>query len=149
SACDQGEIFETMMQKSEDEAEKVAEFYDYIEVQPPANYKNLVSRGLVQNEAQLMDIIKKITSLGKRLNKLVVGTGNVHYIEEHDQLYRQILIASQKGNPLNRQTLPDTHFRTTNEMLLCFEFLGETLAQEIVVTNSNKLNDSIENVFPL
>lgn len=149
SACADGEVFGTMMQKSADEAEKVAQFYDYIEVQPPANYANLVSRGLVQNESQILDIITNIVELGKRLNKTVVATGNVHYIDDHDKQYRQILLASQKGNPLNRQELPDTPFRTTNEMLECFKFLGDEVAEELVVTNTNKINDLIADVAPL
>ncbi|RYG73922.1 PolC-type DNA polymerase III [Lentibacillus lipolyticus] len=149
SACDQGEVFETMMQKSADEAEKAAAFYDYIEVQPPSNYAHLIEKELVQNEAQILDIISKLTELGKRMDKMVVATGNAHYLEEHDKIYRKILIASQSGNPLNRQTLPDTPFRTTNEMLDCFRFLGEDKAKEIVVENSNTLADSIEELSPV
>ncbi len=149
SACDQGEIFETMMQKSEEEAEKVAAFYDYIEVQPPENYIGLIDRGNVQNKAQLLEIISNIVALGNRLDKRVVATGNVHYIHEHEQMYRKILLASQKGNPLNRQTLPDTHFRTTDEMLAAFHFLGDDVAKEIVVTNSIAIANEIEKVAPL
>ncbi|MFD1850348.1 PolC-type DNA polymerase III [Oceanobacillus bengalensis] len=149
TACDKGEVFETMMQKSQEEAEKVAGFYDYIEVQPPTNYIHLIEKDLVQNEAQVLDILSKIVELGERLNKLVVATGNVHYLEEHDKIYRQILIKSQAGNPLNRQTLPDTPFRTTNEMLACFSFLGEEKAREIVITNTNKLADAIEEFSPV
>ncbi|MBT2216639.1 PolC-type DNA polymerase III [Virgibacillus dakarensis] len=149
TACDKGEVFETMMQKSAEEAEKVAEFYDYIEVQPPANYVHLLEKELVQNEAQVLDIITKLVDLGKRMKKRVVATGNTHYIDEHDKLYRQILIASQAGNPLNRQTLPDTPFRTTNEMLDCFRFLGEDTAKEIVVTNTQSLADEIETISPV
>ncbi|TRM12430.1 PolC-type DNA polymerase III [Lentibacillus cibarius] len=149
SACDQGEVFETMMQKSADEAEKAATFYDYIEVQPPSNYAHLIEKELVQNEAQILDIISKLVDLGKRMNKMVVATGNAHYLEQHDKIYRQILIASQSGNPLNRQTLPDTPFRTTNEMLDCFRFLGEDKAKEIVVDNTNTLADNIEELSPV
>lgn len=149
SACDKGEVFETMMQKSADEAEKAAEFYDYIEVQPPANYAHLIEKDLVQNEAQILDIISKLVDLGNRINKTVVATGNAHYIDEHDKLYRQILIASQAGNPLNRQTLPDTPFRTTNEMIDSFNFLGGEKAHEIVVTNTNNLADEIEEISPV
>ncbi|WLV25795.1 PolC-type DNA polymerase III [Aciduricibacillus chroicocephali] len=149
TACDQGEVFETMMQKSAEEAENVAEFYDYIEVQPPANYSHLIEKDLVQNEAQILDIIRKIVELGKRIGKPVVATGNVHYIEDHDKIYRQILIASQAGNPLNRVTLPDTPFRTTNEMLDAFQFLGEETAKEIVVTNSRLVADWVEDVSPI
>ncbi|MFD2628419.1 PolC-type DNA polymerase III [Oceanobacillus kapialis] len=149
SACDKGEIFETMMQKSAEEAENVAEFYDYIEVQPPANYVHLIEKDLVQNEAQILDIIKKIVEMGDRLGKTVVATGNVHYLDDHDKVYRQILIASQAGNPLNRQTLPDTPFRTTAEMLEAFHFLGEEKANEIVVENTLKFADEIEEISPV
>jgi DNA polymerase III subunit alpha, Gram-positive type len=149
TACDKGEVFETMMQKSEEEAEKVAKFYDYIEVQPPTNYIHLVEKELVQNEAQILDIISKLVKLGDRMNKPVVATGNVHYIDEHDKVYRQILIKSQAGNPLNRQTLPDTPFRTTVEMLDCFRFLGEEKAKEIVITNTNAIADLIEEIAPI
>jgi len=149
SACDQGEVFETMMQKSSEEAEKAAAFYDYIEVQPPANYIGLIDRGLVQNEAQILEIITKVVGVGKQLEKPVVATGNVHYIEDHEKLYRQILMASQKGNPLNRQTLPDTPFRTTNEMVSAFTFLGDEVAEEIVVTNTQMINEKIDAVSPL
>jgi DNA polymerase-3 subunit alpha (Gram-positive type) len=149
SACDQGEVFETMMQKSAEEAERTAAFYDYIEVQPPANYAHLIEKDLVQNEAQILDIIRKLVEMGNRMDKPVVATGNVHYMEDHDKLYRQILVSSQAGNPLNRHTLSDTPFRTTNEMLDAFQFLGAEKATEIVVTNSNKIADEIENISPV
>ncbi|MFD2208860.1 PolC-type DNA polymerase III [Virgibacillus halophilus] len=149
SACDQGEIFETMMQKSADEAEKVAEFYDYIEVQPPANYVHLLDKELVSNESQILDIIRKLVALGEKMDKPVVATGNVHYVEKHEKLYRKILIASQAGNPLNRHRLPDTPFRTTNEMLDCFQFLGEEKARAIVVDNTRALADQIEEISPV
>src|SRR5690625_1939294 len=149
SGCDKGEVFETMMQKSADEAEKAAAFYDYIEVHPPANYAHLIERDLVQNEAQILDIITKLVEMGKRMNKTVVATANTHYIDESEKLYRQILIASQKGNPLNTQTLPDTPFYTTNEMLTCFKFLGDQAAEEIVVTNSQHIESLIDEVSPV
>lgn len=149
SSCNQGEIFETVMQKSIDEAEEVAELYDYFEIQPPANYIGLLENSMIKNEAQLLEILKNIVELGNRLNKPVIGTGNVHYIDEHEKLYREVLIASQKGNPLNRQTLPNTPFRTTNEMLDSFSFLGKDKAKEIVVKNSHKINNMIEEISPL
>ncbi|EQB36384.1 MULTISPECIES: PolC-type DNA polymerase III [Virgibacillus] len=149
SACDQGEVFETMMQKSEEEAESVADFYDYIEIQPPANYSHLIEKDLVQNEAQIMDIIKKLVKLGERIEKRVVATGNVHYLDDHDKVYRQILVASQAGNPLNRVTLPETPFRTTNEMVEAFHFLGAEKAKEVVVTNTSLIAEEIESVSPV
>ncbi|MEI3604633.1 PolC-type DNA polymerase III [Pseudogracilibacillus sp. SE30717A] len=149
SACDHGEVFETLTQKSIDETEEVAEFYDYLEVQPPENYSHLLDREIVQSEAQIIDVIRNIIELGKRTNKLVVATGNTHYIEEHEKQYREILIASQKGNPLNRVTLPNTPFRTTEEMLDAFEFLGKEKAYELVVTNSNLIADKIDKISPI
>ncbi|GAB4072569.1 PolC-type DNA polymerase III [Barrientosiimonas marina] len=149
TACDDGEVFEAMMQKSADEAEKAAEFYDYIEVQPPANYSHLIEKELVQNESQILDIIAKMTAMGERMNKPVIATGDPHYLEDHDKIYRQILISSQPGNALNRQTLPDTPFRTTDEMLESFQFLGEDKANELVVSNPSRLTESINDVSPV
>ncbi|AKG05730.1 PolC-type DNA polymerase III [Salimicrobium jeotgali] len=149
SGCDKGELFETMMQKSEEEAEKVAEFYDYIEIQPVGNYAHLIEKDILQTEAQVYDILKKLTALGEKLNKPVAATGNTHYINERDKIYRQVLISSQSGNPLSRQTLPEVHFRTTNEMLEEFSFLGEEKAKEVVVTNTNKIAGLMEEVHPV
>ena len=129
SACDKGEVFEGMMQKSADEVEAIAKFYDYFEVQPPSNYEHLIERELVKNEDALHEIIGNIVKLGEKLDKPVVATGNVHYLQKEDYINRKILIASQGGaNPLNRQELPQVHFRTTTEMLQLFSFLGEETA---------------------
>ncbi|MBA2174073.1 PolC-type DNA polymerase III [Halobacillus locisalis] len=149
SGCDKGEVFETMMQKSEEEAEKVAEFYDYIEIQPPGNYYHLMERDLVQNESQIYDILKRIVAMAERLGKTVVATGNTHYVEPHESQYRQILIKSQNGNPLNRQTLPEVHFKTTNEMIEELSFLGKDKAKEVVVTNTHTIAGQIGEVTPV
>ena len=149
TACDDGELFEAVLQKTEQEVEEIAQFYDYIEVQPPGQYIGLIEREVVQTEAQILDTIRKIVKLGEKLGKPVVATGNVHYLEEYEKLYRRILIASQKGNPLNRQTLPDNHFLTTEEMLEEFAFLGEETADLIVVRNPTKIADQIDKVRPL
>ncbi|MYL33180.1 PolC-type DNA polymerase III [Pontibacillus yanchengensis] len=149
SGCDKGEVFETMMQKSQDEAESIAEFYDYIEIQPPSNYNHLIEKDLVHNEAHLFDILKNLVNMAERIGKPAVATGNTHYIDEHEKLYRRILIASQSGNPLNRQTQPDVHFKTTSEMVDAFSFLGADKAKEVVVTNPQQIADSIEDVKPV
>ncbi|WP_163536831.1 PolC-type DNA polymerase III [Gracilibacillus sp. YIM 98692] len=149
TACDQGEVFETMMQKSREQAEKVAKFYDYIEVQPPSNFEHLIEKELVQTEAQLYDIIRNIVEMADTLGKPCVATGNVHHLEPNDRLYRKILIASQSGNPLNRQTLPNVYFRTTNEMVEAFSFLGEEKATEIVIQNPKLLVDKIDEIKPV
>ncbi|WJE17502.1 PolC-type DNA polymerase III [Halobacillus sp. ACCC02827] len=149
SGCDKGEVFETIMQKSEEEAEKVAEFYDYIEIQPPGNYNHLIEKDLVQTEAQVLDILKRLVAMGERLGKTVVATGNTHYLEPHEKQYRQILVSSQNGNPLNRQTLPEVHFKTTNEMIEELSFLGKDKAKELVVDNTHKVSGLIEDVKPV
>ncbi|MCA1200287.1 PolC-type DNA polymerase III [Priestia flexa] len=150
TACDRGEVFEGMMQKGIDEVQEAAEFYDYIEVQPPENYKHLIELELVRDERALKDIINNIVKLGEKLEKPVVATGNVHYLNPEDKIYRKILISSQGGaNPLNRHQLPDVHFRTTDEMLKCFSFLGADKAKEIVVANTQKVADMIEEVKPI
>ncbi|HCB28157.1 MAG TPA: PolC-type DNA polymerase III, partial [Enterococcus sp.] len=150
SACDKGEIFEAMMQKGVEEARNRAKFYDYIEVMPKAVYAPLLEQELVKNERDLEEIIQNLVEIGKSLDKIVVATGNVHYLNEEDAIYRKILINSMGGaNPLNRHSLPDVHFRTTDEMLTAFNFLGESLAKEIVVENTNKIADSCEEVIPV
>ncbi|RYL92982.1 PolC-type DNA polymerase III [Sporolactobacillus sp. THM19-2] len=149
SGCDRGELFETMMQKSAEQAEKIAEFYDYIEIQPPSNYMHLVEKGIIRDELALKDVIKKLVNLGKKMDKPVVATGDVHYLDKHDAIYRKILITSQAGNPLNRQTLPDVHFRTTDEMMECMKFLGEEEAREVVVTAPDHIAEEIDHVLPV
>ena len=150
SGCDKGEVFETMMQKSPEEAEKVAAFYDYIEVHPKPVYAHLIERNIVRDEWTIEDIIRKLVKLGKKLNKPVVATGNVHYLDPNDGVFRQILIGSQGGaNMLNRSKLPEVHFRTTDEMLAEFDFLGPDIAKEIVVTNTQKVAAMIGDVKPI
>jgi DNA polymerase III subunit alpha, Gram-positive type len=150
SACDKGEIFEGMMQKSPEEVEEIASFYDYIEVQPPDNYKHLIELELVHNMKSLKEIIANIVKLGEKLDKPVVATGNVHYLNPVDHIYRKILIGSQGGaNPLNRHSLPQVHFRTTDEMLECFSFLDKEKAKEIVVTNTQKIAAETDEIKPI
>jgi DNA polymerase III subunit alpha, Gram-positive type len=150
TACDKGEVFEGMMQKSPEEVEQTAEFYDYIEVQPPANYEHLIELELVRDKQALREIITNIVKLGEKLGKPVVATGNVHYLNPEDKIYRKILVSSQGGaNPLNRHKLPDVHFRTTDEMLECFSFLGDEKAKEIVVANTQKIAEMIEEIKPI
>ncbi|KIQ95219.1 DNA polymerase III polC-type [Anoxybacillus thermarum] len=150
SGCDKGELFEAMMQKGVEEAEAIAPFYDFLEVHPPEVYAPLIEMEYVRDEAALKEIITNIVQLGERLGIPVVATGNVHYINREDKIYRKILIHSQSGgNSLNRHELPNVHFRTTNEMLEAFSFLGEQKAKEIVVTNTKKIAHLIGEVKPI
>lgn len=150
SGCDKGELFEVMMNKTAEEAEKIAKYYDYIEIHPKPVYSSLLESGTVHSEWNLEDILRKLVKLGKKLSIPVVATGNVHYLDETDAIFRQILIGSQGGaNPLNRYKLPAVHFRTTNEMLEEFDFLGPELAKEVVVTNTQYIASLIGDVKPI
>ena len=149
SACSQGEVFIAMMQKGYEEAKKKAEFYDFLEIQPPSNYEDLINDGLIKDEAQLEEILTNIYKLGKELGKPVVATSDSHYIEKHEAVYRDVLLAAQRANPNRNKKHPDLHFYTTQEMLDEFAFLGEDVAKEIVITNPNKIADMAEQVQPV
>lgn len=122
SGCWQGDVFIAMMQKGYDEARKKAKFYDFLEVQPPANYQQLIEDVLIKDEAELEEILTNIYKLGKELNKPVVATGDAHYVDPHDAIYRTILISAQRSNPNRNKPQPDLHFYTTQEMLDAFSF---------------------------
>ncbi|WP_145467696.1 PolC-type DNA polymerase III [Staphylococcus pettenkoferi] len=149
SACDEGEVFTAVMQKDQSQVERIAKYYDFIEVQPPALYQDLIDRELVRDTETLHEIYDRLIQAADANQIPVLATGNAHYLFEHDAVARKILIASQPGNPLNRTTLPEAHFRTTDEMLDEFHFLGEEKAHEIVITNTNELADCIERVVPI
>lgn len=147
SGCAEGEVFEAMMQKGYDEAKEKAKYYDYIEIMPKAIYQPLIGKELIRNEHHLEEILKNLVRLGEELNIPVVATGNVHYLNPEDKIYREILLTSvNNGIP---QEYPDAHFRTTDEMLKDFAFLGEEKAYEVVVTNSNWVNDQLEEIIPV
>lgn len=145
TACSSGEVFTAMMEKGYTEAKRKAQYYDFIEVQPKPNYAPLLEQKVIADDEHLEDILKNMVKLGQEMDKPVVATGDVHYIDPHDAIYRQILINSQGGaNPLNRTHRPDVHFRTTDEMLQEFNFLGEQTAHQIVVTNTHQVADLID-----
>ena len=151
TACSSGEVFTAMMEKGYDQALEKARYYDFIEVQPKPNYAPLLEQHVIADEDHLEDILKNMVKLGDELEKTVVATGDVHYLDPHDGIYRKILINSQGGaNPLNRTERPEVHFRTTDEMLNEFAFLGEEKAHELVVENSNKIAAEIDdNIRPV
>ena len=151
SSCAMGEVFEMARSKSDEEVINAMNFYDYIEVQPVEVYSHLIQLGDFETTSALEDHIKKIVRLGKSTTKLVVATGDVHHITRGDKLYRQIIV-NQKvpgggRHILDRKeitSIPSQHYRTTTEMLSDFKFLGEELANEIVVTNTNLIADMID-----
>lgn len=150
SACSSGDVFTAMMQKGYADARRKAKFYDYLEVMPKPVYQPLIEQELVSDTKKLEEIISNMVKLGDDLNIPVVATGDTHYLNPQDYIYRKILINSQGGaNPLNRTELPDVHFRTTNEMLDAFSFLGPETAHQIVVENTNMIADSIDDISPV
>ncbi|MDO1605512.1 PolC-type DNA polymerase III [Lactobacillus sp. YT155] len=149
SACASGEVFVSMMQKGYEDALKKAQYYDYIEVLPKSMYEPLIASEMVADEAALEEIMNNLVKLGDELGKPVVATGDAHYLDSKDSIYRDIVIHAVKSNPLIRQKLPDAHFRTTDEMLEEFSFMGEDLAHKLVVTNSNLIADEIADVSPV
>ncbi|MEK8130192.1 PolC-type DNA polymerase III [Paenibacillus filicis] len=151
SGCEKGELFETVLNKSQDEAEAVAQFYDVLEIQPTLVNMHLVDKGLVGSPAQLEDAARKIMQIGRKLGKPVIATGNVHYLQPREKINRDITIHGITGfSPLKDIRKPDVHFRTTKEMLAEFQFLGEEAAHEVVVTNTAALADRFEELelFP-
>ncbi|MGT2888312.1 PolC-type DNA polymerase III [Streptococcus didelphis] len=157
TACSDGEVFDAVLTKGIDAAVNLARYYDFIEVMPPALYEPLVARELIPDQAGVEKAILDLIEVGRRLNKPVMATGNVHYIEPEEEIYREIIVRSLgQGAMINRTIgrgegakpapLPKAHFRTTNEMLDEFAFLGKDLAYEIVVTNTQKFADGIEDV---
>ena len=157
SACTEGEVFDAVVSQGVDAAVEVAKYYDFIEVMPPAIYAPLIAKEQVKDMEELQTIIKSLIEVGDRLGKPVLATGNVHYIEPEDEIYREIIIRSLgQGAMINRTIghgeaaqpapLPKAHFRTTNEMLDEFAFLGEDLARRIVIENTNALAEIFEPV---
>ncbi|KPN81083.1 DNA polymerase III PolC-type [Apilactobacillus kunkeei] len=145
SACANGEIFTAMLQKGKEEAEKKAEFYDYLEVQPSAAYQPMIDSELIHGKKHLQELVQNMVDMGHKMDKPVVATGDVHYMDPQDYIYRKILIHSQGGaNPLNRQELPKVPFLTTDEMLSDFEYLGEDVSKEIVVDNTQKIANMVD-----
>lgn len=151
SGCEQGELFETVLNKSEEEAERTAKFYDVLEIQPVGHYMHLVDKGLVRDKSRIEEALRRICDIGVKLGIPVVATGNVHYLEPKDKICRDIVIHGITGySPLKDIRKPDVHFRTTKEMLNEFRFLGEQKSLEVVVSNTKQLAEQFEEIklFP-
>ncbi len=167
SACMNGQIFETAVTKSKETLMKRMQFYDFIEVQPPENYIYLLHSGKLSSKEEIQDVLKDLIMTAKEAGKIVCATGDCHYLNPEDKVFRDVFIAS-KGlknarHPLNLAPYesaseevkqawyknplpnPDQHFRTTDEMIECFSFLKDKqLEEEIIIDNTNYIADQIE-----
>ena len=153
SGCYESEVFIESRSKEGQELTNIINFYDYVEVQPPEVYNHLIQTSDFKNEEEIHHHIKKIIDATKEAGKIIVATGDVHHFEREDKIYREIIV-NQKvpgggRHPLaksNITNIPSQHYRTTREMLNDFSFLDDDLAYEIVVTNTNKVLDMVEEI---
>ncbi len=143
SACSEGELFKAILDGKKDrELEKIASFYDYLEIQPDGNNAYLVREGGVKDNEELHRINRKIIALADKLGKPVVATGDVHFLDPEDAIYRSILFCGQGYSDYDTQ--PPLHLKTTDEMLKEFSYLGDELAKRVVVDDPSSIADMIE-----
>ncbi len=146
AACEQGEVYQACLNR-DPRVREIASFYDYLEIQPLGNNEFLIGTSRVSNAEDLKNINRLICSLGKELEIPVVATCDVHFLRPEDAVYRTILLRGQGFEDAERQA--PLYFRTTEEMLSEFDYLGEELAYEVVVTNSNLIAEQIEEIIPI
>ena len=153
SGCYESEVFIEARSKEGQELTNIINFYDYVEVQPPEVYGHLIQTSDFKDEIELQNHIRKVVDSTIEAGKIIVATGDVHHFTREDKIYREIII-NQKvpgggRHPLAKSEItkiPSMHFRTTREMLEDFEFLGDDLSYKIVVENTNKILDMVEEI---
>ncbi len=151
SACEAGELYRAILEeKPEEEIDRIVKFYDYLEIQPVNNNEFILRDNNrfphIQDENDLMDINRKIVSLGEEYNKLVVATCDVHFLNAEDEVYRRIIMSGKGFADADKQA--PLYFRTTEEMLSEFLYLGAKKAEEVVITNTNLIADMIDYINP-
>lgn len=148
SACEQGELYQAVLSgRPWSDLLDIASFYDYLEIQPNGNNMFMVREGIVKSEQNLNDINKTIIKIAQKLGKPVVATGDVHFLDKTDGKYRAILQAGMGFKDVENQAT--LYFKTTEEMLSDFAYLGEKTAYDVVVRNTNLIADMIEDILPV
>ena len=147
SACEAGELYQAVFGgKNDAEIARLVNFYDYLEIQPLGNNMFMVDKGEATLD-YIIDVNKKIVELGDKFNKPVVATCDVHFLNPEDEVYRRIIMSNKGFDDADKQA--PLFFRTTEEMLAEFTYLGSDKAYEVVVTNTNKISDMVENISPV
>ena len=151
SACEAGELYRALLDgEPKQRIEELVYFYDYLEIQPLGNNKFMIDSPRVENIHSMEDIKnmnRKIVELGETYGKPVVATCDVHFIDPDDAAFRKIIMAAEGFSDADNQ--PPLYFRTTDEMLAEFDYLGEERAREVVITNTNLIADQIEKIKPI
>ena len=151
SACEAGELFRAVVdERPEEEIARIVEFYDYLEIQPTGNNEFMIrdpKMTKVSTVADLQDLNRKIVELGEKLNKPVCATCDVHFLNPEDEVYRRIIMSNKGFGDADLQ--PPLYLRTTEEMLDEFQYLGAEKAEEVVVTNTNRIADMIDRISPV
>ncbi len=148
TACEAGELYKGILSnKPHDEIKDIIDFYDFLEIQPLANNMFLIDNNSVKDVDELKSINRKIVELGEEYEKPVVATGDVHFLDPHDEIYRCILLSGQGFSDADKP-MP-LYLRTTREMLEEFSYLGEEKAKEVVVNNTNLIADMVEDIIPI
>ncbi|MBP3480255.1 MAG: PolC-type DNA polymerase III [Clostridia bacterium] len=148
SACEAGELYRTVLAgANENECTVVASFYDFMEIQPLGNNMHLLRDGYVDSVKSLEQINIKIIKIADKLGKPIVATGDVHFLNKEDECFRRILMAGQGFSDADTQ--PPLYFRTTDEMLKEFSYLGQEEARRVVIDNTNAVADMVEELTPI
>ena len=151
SACEAGELFRAVVdERPEEEIARIVEFYDYLKIQPTGNNEFMIrdpKMTKVSTVADLQDLNRKIVELGEKFNKPVCATCDVHFLNPEDEVYRRIIMSNKGFGDADLQ--PPLYLRTTEEMLEEFQYLGAEKAEEVVVTNTNRIADMIDRISPV